>query len=270
VGTDPVRWDDARSLLRLAGEGSEIGPRTEACREHLVAGLTSLVGAELGMFVIDPVFARGGRGGVDHMTVSGFDQSMIPGLELVLYVEGREAHPVMKQMLRQDDWRAPGGLLTVSRSELVPNHGWYESPYVADYLRPARYDDWLVSVRSQSNYPVVSGIGLIRAAGCKPFSSRESAIVRLFHEGCDSMLVPPSGPTLGDLSPRLRQALDCLLSGAGDKTIAVEMGISHHTAREYTQKILRIFGVSSRAQLIARLAGHAATSPGVNTNGGRG
>jgi len=255
-----VRWDDARGLLRLAGEASEIGPRTEACREHLVAGLTALVGAQLGMFVMDPVFSRGGRGGVDHMTFSGFDPSMIPGLELMLYEEGREAHPVMKQMLLQQDWREPGGLLTASRSELVPNHGWYESPYVADYLRPARYDDWLVSVRSQASYPLVSGIGLVRAMGCRPFSARESAIVRLFHEACDAMLVPPSGPAPGDLSPRLRQALDCLLSGAGDKTMAAEMGISHHTAREYTQKVLRTFGVSSRAQLIARLAGRAATS----------
>jgi DNA-binding CsgD family transcriptional regulator len=269
VGTEAVRWEDARRLLRLAGEAGEIGPRTEACREHLVAGLMALVGAELGMFVIDPVFARGGRGGIDHITACGYDRSFIPGIDLVLYEEGREAHPVMKEMLRQKDWRAPGGLLTVSRSELVTNDGWYESAYVAGYLRPARYDDWLVSVRVQAAYPVVSGIGLVRAVGSRPFSARESAIVRLFHEGCDSMLVPASGAPGAALSPRLRQALECLLSGASDKTVAAEMGISHHTAREYTQKILKAFGAASRAELIARVAGHGST-PGVNTNGGRG
>lgn len=52
------------------------------------------------------------------------------------------------------------------------------------------------------------------------------------------------------LSPRERQALALMIAGHGDKEIERAMGVSFHTARQYTANVLRKVG-SSRASLRA-------------------
>jgi DNA-binding CsgD family transcriptional regulator len=250
VGHDAIRWEDARGLLLLAGEGREIGPRTQACREHLLRGLIRLVGAEYGMFVIDPVFHPGGKGPLLHFSVQGFDRAIVPGLDAVLDV-GRDYHPLLRSLASAPDVSRPGRVDTASRSERVASRDWYESPYVVDHLLPARYDDWIASIRAQ-RAGLVSGLGLIRAKGDRPFTSSQQLVVRLFHDTCDPLLLPPDGRA-PPLPPRLREALGHLLAGATDKEVASAMRISHHTAREYAKRLLAAFGVRSRAQLIVRV-----------------
>ena len=53
------------------------------------------------------------------------------------------------------------------------------------------------------------------------------------------------------LSPRLRETLDCLLDGDGEKQAALRLGISVATIREYVQALYRNFEVNSRAELMA-------------------
>jgi DNA-binding NarL/FixJ family response regulator len=55
-----------------------------------------------------------------------------------------------------------------------------------------------------------------------------------------------------DLSPRLTQTLDALMTGASEKQVALQLGISHHTAHQYVKMLFRRFGVSSRAELMAK------------------
>jgi DNA-binding CsgD family transcriptional regulator len=258
VGRDAIRWQDARSLLLLASEGRELGPRSQACRDHLLAGIVRLVGAEFGMFVMDPAFRPGGRGRLLHLTVQGFERAVVPGLDFVLDV-GRDVHPLLRSLAIAPELARPHHLETASRSERVTSREWYESSFMVDHMLPARYDDWLASVRAQGD-GVVSGIGLIRAKGDRPFSSSQQLVVRLFHEACDTLMVPPACPA-ASLPPRLREALGHLLAGASDKDIASAMRISHHTAREYTKRLLAAFGTASRAQLIARAGRLTARSP---------
>jgi DNA-binding NarL/FixJ family response regulator len=52
--------------------------------------------------------------------------------------------------------------------------------------------------------------------------------------------------------PRMRQALDLLLQGQGEKQIATVMGISRHTVHDLAKEIYRRVRVSSRAELMAR------------------
>jgi DNA-binding NarL/FixJ family response regulator len=64
---------------------------------------------------------------------------------------------------------------------------------------------------------------------------------------------PPAPPfTTGGLSPRLRQMLDALMTGASEKQIADQLGISPHTAHQYVKAVFRRFGVTSRAELMAK------------------
>jgi DNA-binding NarL/FixJ family response regulator len=70
---------------------------------------------------------------------------------------------------------------------------------------------------------------------------------------------PQAGGAAADveLSPRMKDTLGELLTGAADKEIAERLGLSVHTVREYVKSVLHAFGVSSRAELIAR-----ASAPG--------
>jgi len=56
-----------------------------------------------------------------------------------------------------------------------------------------------------------------------------------------------------ELTPRLRETLEVVMTGASEKQIADQLGISHHTAHQYIQALFRAFGVTSRAQLMARV-----------------
>src|SRR3954462_13383503 len=55
-----------------------------------------------------------------------------------------------------------------------------------------------------------------------------------------------------ELSPRLRETLDCLLSGSSEKTIAQQLSLSPHTVHGYVKLIYRHFKVKSRAQLLSQ------------------
>jgi DNA-binding CsgD family transcriptional regulator len=57
----------------------------------------------------------------------------------------------------------------------------------------------------------------------------------------------------GGMSPRARQTLEALLSGASDKEIASRLGISVNTAQEYVGMLLKTYGVQTRLQLLASL-----------------
>jgi DNA-binding CsgD family transcriptional regulator len=63
-------------------------------------------------------------------------------------------------------------------------------------------------------------------------------------------------PSLADLTPRLRQTLQCFLEGNSDKQAARRLGLSRHTVHEYTKVIFARFGVSSRAELLASWIRH--------------
>ena len=54
------------------------------------------------------------------------------------------------------------------------------------------------------------------------------------------------------LTPRQREVLDRLLLGDGEKQAAAALGISRHTLHDYAGAIYGVFGVSSRAELMAR------------------
>ena len=58
--------------------------------------------------------------------------------------------------------------------------------------------------------------------------------------------------TSAALSPRLGQTLTCLLAGHSEKEAAQQLGLSPHTVHVYVKELYRRFGVSSRAELLAR------------------
>jgi DNA-binding NarL/FixJ family response regulator len=57
-----------------------------------------------------------------------------------------------------------------------------------------------------------------------------------------------------DLSPRLRETGAALMTGASEKQIASQLGLSPHTTHHYVKTLYRRFGVSSRAEFMATVS----------------
>jgi len=76
--------------------------------------------------------------------------------------------------------------------------------------------------------------------------------------------VPPTDPHIAkeparrdplagaEMSPRMRQILNCLLTGDSEKQIASKLGISTHTVHTYVKRLHKTLGVASRGELLAK------------------
>ena len=55
-----------------------------------------------------------------------------------------------------------------------------------------------------------------------------------------------------DLSPRMRQTLNCLLAGDSEKQAAAKLGVSQHTVHVYVKHLYRKFDFNSRGELLSK------------------
>lgn len=62
----------------------------------------------------------------------------------------------------------------------------------------------------------------------------------------------------------MRQVLDRLLAGDGEKQIASRIGCSRHTVHVYVKAIYRRFGVCTRGELLARFVNPGEPHPGTD------
>ena len=124
-----------------------------------------------------------------------------------------------------------------------------------EYYRPIGLDEPLVSLYQVSEGGLINVIGLTRARGDRPFSSRQQQLLTFFHTEVGPLigrsLVSVAEPRPDALAPRLRQTLACLLEGDSEKQVASRLGLSQATTHEYVTAVYRHFGVQSRAQLMA-------------------
>ena len=72
-------------------------------------------------------------------------------------------------------------------------------------------------------------------------------------EGAKSAEVAPIIIDAYSLSPREREVLGAIARGASTAEIAAELFLSSHTVRDYVKTVFEKLGVSSRAELVARL-----------------
>lgn len=142
------------------------------------------------------------------------------GLELVTHV--RRNHPDVVRVLLT-------GFATLDSALEAINEGavgrYLTKPWDNDELRADIQD--VVRRSEESRRP-------------KAASSSTSTDVRT-HAALDA----------ADLSPRLRETGAALMTGASEKQIASQLGLSPHTTHHYVKTLYRRFGVSSRAEFMA-------------------
>src|SRR5207302_4561824 len=90
------------------------------------------------------------------------------------------------------------------------------------------------------------------------FAPRQQQLLHLFDEELERLIGPvlvsaddPYSPTR--LPPRVRETLDCLLGGDGEKQAAARMGLSRETVHQYVKALYRHYRVASRAELLVRV-----------------
>jgi DNA-binding CsgD family transcriptional regulator len=241
-----VRSEHARRLMRLIHEVHEIGPHTRAAREHALAALCKLVGAGNGFFIVDDHFIPKGRGPLAHIAGS----MVVEGAVDAVAGEGRAAHPMLRGIMRRTANLAAGEIVAAVRRDVCSDAEWYGSSFFAEHIQPEGYDDLVTTIEKGQVRGRVIAVTLGRATDDRPFSEGERDVVLLFHHACARLLMPSPED---ELTPRAQATLALLRSSASDKEIAAKLGISHHTVHQYVKEIFRVFGVQSRAELVARL-----------------
>jgi DNA-binding NarL/FixJ family response regulator len=143
------------------------------------------------------------------------------GLELVTHV--RRMHPDVVRVLLT-------GFATLDSALEAINVG-----AVGRYLtKPWDNDELRADIQD-----VVRGIAESR--GAKTASASTASSTTTTHAVLDA----------ADLSPRLRETGAALMTGASEKQIASQLGLSPHTTHHYVKTLYRRFGVSSRAEFMA-------------------
>src|SRR5438046_315197 len=92
------------------------------------------------------------------------------------------------------------------------------------------------------------------AGGCAALIGSDGAFVFRGQPCVVAMMTQDISPDerAKELSPRLRETLECLLCGSSEKAIAKQLTLSPHTVHGYVKLIYRHFKVKSRAQLLAQ------------------
>lgn len=256
-----VRLRDLKNIYRLIGECRELGDDSQAWRRHMFERLCRLVGAQVGC---------GGevRGFWTEQpeVLENVDLGWAGECERSRYFEFLQRHGAMETpefLYRRQ--RPHARLITGCREQCIDDRQWYRSEHFNEYRRISRVDSNLFSLatipgaRSPQPAPdrsILNGITLHRELGEPRFQKRERLILHWFHHELlpllGRQLALAEEPSASELSPRLREVLDCLLEGDSEKQVALRLGLTRQTVHQYVKTVYNHFGVQSRGELLAR------------------
>lgn len=243
-----LRLTQVQAVFRLVGECRDLGADPVAWRRRLVEQAVVLVGARVGMSG-EIVLADGDY--TQAQVEVGWENDQAQHWHEYLHRHAMTDDPFW-QRLRS----GAGFLQTVRRCDYVPDHEWYCLEPIERYWRPADVDRLMISGRLRRCIePTLDGVILARAWGEKRFAPRERRLIQLLHDEVVPLigrqLAAAGEPSAAELSPRLRQVLDCLLRGDSDKQIARDLDLARSTVSEYVCRLLRHFRVDTRTELLA-------------------
>jgi DNA-binding CsgD family transcriptional regulator len=237
-----LRAADLSAWLRLAGELHELKADPIGRRRHAARSLGSLLDADFVYLVLAEGYLPAQSFRVHAVADSGQD----PPLMQYPFLHGIE-DPVVDKMKA-----VPARLSTCRPRDLMTRRAWHGTDFYNLYRRPCGVRDVLYSARREPGHGAAQGLAIYRC-GRRPFSPSERALLHVFHERFEWEPAPvrPRCP-LPKLSPRERQTLDGLLTGASEKQVADRLGLSVATVHQYVTSLYRRVRVTSRAELMAR------------------
>ncbi|HEX8791678.1 MAG TPA: LuxR C-terminal-related transcriptional regulator, partial [Polyangiaceae bacterium] len=143
-------------------------------------------------------------------------------------------------------------IVTKTRTDVLSPASWARTETRNDVHRPSRIDDSLMSIERFTGMRA-RALVFKRAWGDAPYGPEDREIVHLAHAECAWVFESAAVATApaGDWSPRERETLEILLTGASEKSAAARLGLSRHTVHDYVKAIYKRLGVASRAELMA-------------------
>lgn len=156
--------------------------------------------------------------------------------------------------------------LTLLRSQMVPDHAFHADAHTHAFRTAVGVDDCVMSMSRGAEMGSVYVLKVFRplpyggdaghGALAQRFAGRERTVLEALHQGLTSIYrVEESTQRLSraaELPPRLRQTLECLLTGVTERQTAEKLSLSVHTVHDYVKALYQHFGVSSRGELMAK------------------
>jgi DNA-binding CsgD family transcriptional regulator len=275
-------------MLRLVGEIHDLAQEDFTARkQHLLASLCKLVGAQVGVVSI----ARNVRDEPEYLAdaipVSWIDHGWAPEEKAVItnYLDGKAYKDSARRDPMDDMLANRRRLVTRQRDQVHADAAWYNKKHVAELRRAARVDDCVYSVLRLPGFAVTTadnwtaGLGVHRSWGdSRRFTRRERQIVHLLHAQLawlyeaerEAVLnanaetaaadEPQVSAFVGEmtrfnharLTPRMQQTLQLLLQGLSEKESAAAMGLKRATVHSYVTAIYKEYHVNTRAELLAK------------------
>jgi DNA-binding CsgD family transcriptional regulator len=224
-------------------EARELRPGA-ARTQHLVAGLHRLIGAAMTSF---GMIRDSGRGrGVQVEEELSAPAGGGVGARIEALRAGSSVSPGLQAMARR---LRGSSMVTARRCELLPDKDWYGSKSFNEYHRPCGFDDYIYSLRSAGPGRII-GLAVRRGLGDRRYGDEERNLLELFHQELARLEAAPRGRP--QLTPREQEVLQWFLRGASEKEVANQLALSRHTVHTHTRALYMAYGVSSRAELLAR------------------
>jgi len=257
-----IATEDVSRIVRLLSDVIQRGaePIIER-RRYFMQGIAELIDAKRWMWAHSKLDANGAPAFFANIT-DGWSESELTVISRITLtpafaaaVNARFGHLMCREHF------------TAFQTESVDDGDFEpgESPLVA--WREAGFVDWVWTFDPLGG-TTLSAAAFHRGPGQARFTIRERTILHtvmsqvdwLHREGTDVV----GTDRITELTPRQRMVLLQLLSGDSVKEIASKLNLSQHTINDHLKELHRIYGVSSRSELLARfIAGRpdATSSP---------
>lgn len=252
-----ISFEDVREITRIIGECRELGDDPFVWRQHFMASLSRLVGAEL-VLCGEVGGAISGKVCVPGGTAYGFEHGFnLEGYQRLgeLYAEGPMKSEMFSTVIQRVAAK-PGHGTTFARQEILSDREWDRSYDRRRICASLGNEDCLHSLYPTGRSDYYDSITIGSAPGRRKIGEREVALVKVVHSEIARMVGGPLAefhePSPSQLAPRVRQVLRCFLEGDGDKQVAARLDLSKHTVNQYAKTIFAHFQVNSRQELLAR------------------
>lgn len=246
-----LQLSDVRAVFAIVDACREQWDDVQSWPSLLVRGATRLVGGRVGHFVsAGPDVYEGNQG--HAVAWYGWDNPReFAVFQTALKLPLGQIVPESRRAL---DQLAATPLVAVDLHACVGRNVWHRSDGFQQYHRPANCDAMIVSLR-RTPAGGVEFLGSSRGVGERGFSRRECRILSLLHQEIGVLigtrLATAEQRGRHGLTPRLRQTLDALLAGMGEKEIAQSWHRSPATVHRHVTSLYRHFGVRSRGELLS-------------------
>jgi DNA-binding CsgD family transcriptional regulator len=230
---------DVGALLRLVGECHELLAVGQSPWAHALTEIARVTAAQVAIWCEGQ--ARVGSALAPTLIAETGWSCESDRSKVWSYWASATTNPILARVAMQ-------GAQTFTRRDVIPDELWDKSTLENEVYRSVGIGDMLVSTRTDARGDIGAFV-LKRTRRDRGFGDRECDLLSMLQSSCVWMSSRITDSV--KLSPRERDTLEHLLTGAREKQIADSLEVSKHTVHQYVKSIYRKLGVTSRAELLA-------------------